>query len=168
MKKSIKLASSFLMAFALVAFMTPSLFAQATMGGKTCLGVWKTVDDESGKTKSHVEIYEKGGKYFGKIIKLLHTDAESLKAQGLQAGEYSKVKCSECPAEYGGKNQTVEGVEIIKDMEKYSNKYGGGTIMDPKKGKVYTCTMWLESADQLKVRGWVAMFYRTQTWYRVK
>ena len=37
----------------------------------TPTGIWKTVDDETGEAKSHVEIYQDGGKYHGKITKLL-------------------------------------------------------------------------------------------------
>jgi len=37
--------------------------------------------------------------------------------------------------------------------------------MDPETGKVYDCKIWLENG-QLKVRGYVAFFYRTQTWLR--
>ena len=34
------------------------------------VGMWKTVDDKSGKVKSEVQIYEQGGKLFGKITAL--------------------------------------------------------------------------------------------------
>jgi uncharacterized protein (DUF2147 family) len=37
--------------------------------------------------------------------------------------------------------------------------------MDPETGKVYDCKLWLEG-DVLKVRGYVAFFFRTQTWRR--
>ena len=35
------------------------------------LGIWQTIDDKTGDPKSHVEIYKKGDKYFGKVVKLL-------------------------------------------------------------------------------------------------
>ena len=41
-------------------------FAQRT----SPIGKWKTVDDNTGKVKSTVEIYEKGGKLFGKVLEL--------------------------------------------------------------------------------------------------
>ena len=34
-------------------------------------GKWKTVDDETGAHKSIVEIYEKKGKVFGRVIEIL-------------------------------------------------------------------------------------------------
>ena len=33
-------------------------------------GTWKTVDDKTGKVRSEVELYEQGGKLFGKITGL--------------------------------------------------------------------------------------------------
>ena len=40
-----------------------------------------------------------------------------------------------------------------------------GTILDPENGSVYDCKLWVEGG-RLKVRGYVAFFYRTQTWVR--
>lgn len=39
------------------------------------VGEWKTVDDKTGKAVSVVKIYKQGDKYFGKIVKLLSSDA---------------------------------------------------------------------------------------------
>ena len=44
------------------------LFAQH----EDIVGLWKTIDDETGKKKSIVKIYEQDGKYFGKIFKFFH------------------------------------------------------------------------------------------------
>jgi uncharacterized protein (DUF2147 family) len=142
-------------------------YAQTSVNGKTALGVWKTVDDETGRVKSHVEIYKSGNKYEAKIVQLL--DKQTLKDSGEKS--FADIKCTKCPAEHG-KGQTMHGLKMIWDMEKESDKWAGGKIMDPKKGKIYTCTFWMDdedsSGDTLKVRGWVGFFYRTQTWYRVK
>jgi uncharacterized protein (DUF2147 family) len=37
--------------------------------------------------------------------------------------------------------------------------------MDPEDGKVYKAEIWRE-AGTLKVRGYLGMFYRTQTWVK--
>ena len=64
------------------------------------------------------------------------------------------------------------GLEIIWGMEQKNDKWASGEIMDPENGKIYGCSMWLDKEDPdgntLKVRGWLAFLYRTQTWYRVK
>ena len=57
---------------------------------------------------------------------------------------------------------------IINGLEKDGDEYDDGTILDPKKGKVYDCKIWVDESGDLQVRGYVAFFYRTQTWKRVK
>ena len=43
------------------------------------IGKWKTIDDNTGKEKSIVEIYEKSGKYFGKITQLYDVASQNKK-----------------------------------------------------------------------------------------
>jgi len=157
----------FIFAFSLLILGTNNALAQTSVGGKSCVGTWKTVDDETGRTKSHVKIFKKGDKYYGKIVKLL--DKKTLEDSGEK--RFEDIKCEKCPSDHG-KNKPLVGLEMLWGMEQQSNRWASGKIMDPKKGKIYTCTMWMDdsdsSGDTLKVRGWVAMFYRTQTWYRIK
>jgi uncharacterized protein (DUF2147 family) len=146
--------------------LTTYAYSQVNIAGKDCVGVWKTIDDETGRAKSHVKIWEYNGKYYGKIVKLL--DPEILKENGVD--DYSEVLCDECP-EDRGKNEPVLGLKMIWGMEKDDDEWDSGKILDPKTGRVYGCSMWLDEddpqGDTLKVRGWLAFFYRTQTWYRV-
>lgn len=165
MKKAPHLFS--LIALACMLLVNSNLFAQVSINGKDCIGIWKTIDDETGRVKSHVQIYKKGDKYCAKIIKLL--DPKSLEESGKKT--FEEIVCDKCPSDRG-KNKPMIGLEIVWDMVKSSDKWKDGSIMDPKKGKIYTCTMWMDSSDpkgdKLMVRGWVAMFYRTQTWHRVE
>ncbi|MEO1367538.1 MAG: DUF2147 domain-containing protein, partial [Acidobacteriota bacterium] len=57
----------------------------------------------------------------------------------------------------------LEGFEAEGDGE-----WSGGTIYDPNNGKTYSCTLELEGADTLKVRGYigVSLFGRTERWTR--
>ena len=163
MKGTLKNLGFFSMLIAFIAFSANNSFAQVSFDGKTCVGTWKTIDDETSKEKSWVKIEDRGGKYFAKIEKLL--DPEVL-AKSKTPTNPTDIVCEKCS---GAKaNKPILGLEIIWDMEKYSDKYGGGSILDPKKGSEYSCTMWLEDANTLKVRGWWGFIYRTQTWYRVK
>jgi len=59
-------------------------------------------------------------------------------------------------------------MEIIRGMEwdAGDEEYDDGEIMDPQDGKTYDCVIWREG-EELKVRGYVAFFYRTQTWKKV-
>lgn len=130
-------------------------FSTLVFGQNGPSGIWKTIDDNSGEARSHVEIYEQGGQYFGKIVKLLQSDPDSL--------------CEECPGEK--KNQPVVGLVIIENMKPYKEYWRKGNILDPESGNEYGCSIWFEEGnkDILKVRGkhWTGL-YRTQTWYRVK
>ncbi|MEQ9231372.1 MAG: DUF2147 domain-containing protein [Cyclobacteriaceae bacterium] len=151
--------------FAILLILFNFAFGQVSIAGKTCAGIWRTVDDETGRTKSKVQIVEKGGKYFGTIIELL--DPETLKDSGVDT--FEEVVCDECPKDRG-KDQPVIGLTIIWDMKQESDRWADGEIMDPENGKIYGCSLWLDEDDPkgntLKVRGWLAFFYRTQTWYR--
>ena len=49
-----------------------ALFTALTLNttAQTVFGKWKTIDDETGKEKSIVEIYEQNGVLYGKITQL--------------------------------------------------------------------------------------------------
>jgi uncharacterized protein (DUF2147 family) len=115
------------------------------------LGVWKTVDDDGKTAKSFVEIYEREGKIFGRIVKLLQDPPDQL--------------CDKCRDDK--KDKPVLGMEIITGLSKKGSAYSGGKILDPENGKTYDCKIWREG-DTLKVRGYVAFFFRTQTWQLVQ
>ena len=66
-----------------------------------------------------------------------------------------------------GSHTAIHRVMKQKDLVKKKDKYSAGTILDPKEGKVYTCKLWVENGD-LMVRGYIAFFFRTQTWHRVE
>ncbi|MCT8339763.1 DUF2147 domain-containing protein [Flavobacteriaceae bacterium TK19130] len=137
--------------FTLVVLFITSL----TLNAQDVTGVWKTIDDESGEAKSHVEIYKKDGKVYGKVIKILNPDRQD-------------ATCIDCPGEDAGK--PVEGLVIIKDLEKDDDEYTDGKILDPESGKLYKCYITLEEDDKLKVRGYIgfSLIGRTQYWHRVK
>jgi uncharacterized protein (DUF2147 family) len=118
------------------------------------LGVWKTIDDETGEAKSHIEVFEQGGKVYGKVVKLLKSAPDK--------------KCDKCPGDR--KDQPLMGMILLTDLKMKDGYYQGGSILDPEKGKWYNCKVWLKDGDPnaLSVRGSVGPFYRTQTWYRVQ
>ena len=129
------------------------MLACTSLLAQDIVGTWKTIDDESGKPRSVVEIYEKDGAYFGKIIKLFR-----------EPGEDPDPICDECSGKK--KNQKVIGMEIITDMQYDSDDqiYNEGEILDPESGNVYDCRLWVSEDGNLKVRGYLMFFYRTQTW----
>ena len=110
------------------------------------LGKWLT---EAGDAQ--VEIYKAGDKLNGKIVWL---------AQG------PETKDKHNPDEKL-RSRKLMGVNILSGLSKSKEKWEGGKIYNPKNGKSYKCSMWLDG-DKLKVRGHLAMFYETQTWTRKK
>ncbi|MCH9691240.1 MAG: DUF2147 domain-containing protein [Gammaproteobacteria bacterium] len=123
------------------------LFAQMALAD--ILGKWKTIDDETGQPQSIVEIYQKDGKYFGRVVKTLKKSGNPV--------------CEKCPGERKGK--AILSMDIITDMVKKGDVYESGQILDPTKGKIYDCKVW-EKDGNLMVRGYVGFFFRTQTWLR--
>jgi len=120
------------------------------LNAQDIFGKWKTIDDDTGKARSIVEIYKKDGKAFGKILKLFREPEE----------EQDPI-CDEC-TDYR-KGEKVIGLTIITGMELDDDEWEDGEILDPENGKVYDCKLWVEDGN-LKVRGYIAFFYRTQTW----
>ncbi len=120
---------------------------------QSVLGVWKAINEESGKTMCIVEIYEEEGQVFGKITRILKEE------------DRDRI-CNKCEGDL--KDMPIEGMVVIDGLEKDGDYYSGGTAIDPKSGKEYRCKIWLDemNPDILKVRGYLMIFYRTQTWER--
>ncbi|MBK6946807.1 MAG: DUF2147 domain-containing protein [Haliscomenobacter sp.] len=116
------------------------------------VGVWKTIDDETGQPKSHVELYLRNGKLYGKVVRLLQKPADTL--------------CEKCKGDK--KDKPVLRMIIVENLTQEDRVWKGGNILDPVSGNTYACSMWLEDGN-LRVRGkhWTGL-YRTQTWYRLQ
>jgi len=130
--------------------LSSALFAQH----ENITGLWKTIDDETGKPKSVVKIYIKDGKLYGDIVKLFRTPEED-----------QDPICDKCADDDPRKNKKIIGMTIINDMVFDDGEWEDGEILDPKKGKTYDCKLWVENG-KLQVRGYIAFFYRTQEWLR--
>jgi len=115
-------------------------------------GKWKTIDDETGKPKSIVEVFKKSdGKYYGKVVQLL-----------IKPENNNCVKCKD-----DRKNKPLIGLEIIRGLSKDGNEFGGGTITNPKDGKSYK-TEIVREGNTLKVKALVmGIAMKTQTWHKV-
>lgn len=122
---------------------------------QSIFGKWRTIDDETGEAKSIVEIYEQGGAVFGKIVDIINPERKN-------------ALCSKC--EGSDKDKPILGFVLIRNLKKDGAYYSGGTIFDPQKGKKYKCRLGLDTSnkDLLQVRGYVAFFYATQYWERIK
>ncbi len=134
-----------------LAFLTLGTSLQA----QAIFGKWKTINEDTGKPNSIIEIYEEEGEVFGKVVRIIkEEDRDRL--------------CSDCEGEL--KNQPIEGLELMRGLEKDGDRYSGGVITDPQSGKEYKVKIWVaeDNPDRLKVRGYIAFFYRTETWHRAE
>ena len=124
----------------------------------TPAGVWKTIDDATGKEKSLVRIVETGGVYSGKIEKLLDPSSPQ------------DATCKDCKDER--KDKPVLGMTIIRNVKAHADDktvFDGGDILDPNNGKVYRVRLKpFDDGKKLEVRGYLGPFYRNQTWLRVE
>lgn len=138
-------------------FFTLLLLASAFVANsQTCSGKWTTIDDETGKKKSIVELYKSDGKLYGKITYLYPRE-----------GREENPKCTKCTDDR--KNKPLVGLQIVRGCKWDGTEWEGGTIVDPENGKVYTVKIWLDenNPNKLNVRGYIGIFFRTQTWERV-
>ena len=113
---------------------------------QTIIGKWLT---EAGDAK--VEIYEANGKVNGKIV-------------WLEKGPDTKDTHN---TDEKMRSRKLMGVNILSGLTKKLEKWEGGRIYNPKNGKNYKCSIWLDG-DKLKVRGYLGVFYETQTWKKAK
>lgn len=122
----------------------------------TPVGVWKTIDDETGKERSIVRITEMNGELQGVVEQIFD-----------QPGDDPKHLCDKCKGDR--KDKPIVGMTILWGLKHKGNEWSGGEILDPKKGKIYRCKLTpSEDGQQLNVRGFigVSLIGRTQTWHR--
>jgi uncharacterized protein (DUF2147 family) len=119
------------------------------------VGLWKTIDDKTGKEKSLVRITESGGVLSGSIEKLLDPNVKK------------DAVCDECTDERKGK--PLAGLNIIRGLKQSSDGeiWEDGNILDPKNGKVYKARIKVtDGGKKLELRGYLGPFYRTQVWQK--
>jgi uncharacterized protein (DUF2147 family) len=129
-------------------------FASADVNSPT--GLWKTIDDKTGKERSFVRITESNGVFEGKVEKIYD-----------QPGDDPQHLCKECEGER--KDKPIIGMTILWGLKKDGEQYSGGEILDPKNGSIYRAKMkLLDGGKKLEVRGFigVSLFGRSQTWVR--
>ena len=124
----------------------------------TPVGLWKTIDDATGKERSYVRIVEVDGALQGKVEKLFPFP-----------GDDPENLCEKCKGEL--KDKPVVGMTILWGLKDEGDVWKGGQILDPDNGKTYRCKMTVsEDGRQLDVRGYIgiSLIGRTQTWLRLE
>ncbi|RJG07157.1 DUF2147 domain-containing protein [Noviherbaspirillum cavernae] len=122
------------------------------------VGLWKNIDDETGKPKALIRITESNGEFKGRIEKLFR-----------DANEDQNPKCDKC--EGTRKDQPIIGMTILTGLKQEGSEYTGGQLLDPGNGKVYKSKAALvDGGRKLDVRGYIGapLFGRSQTWVRAE
>lgn len=120
------------------------------------VGYWTTIDDDGKTPSSVIQIFPRGKKLYGKIVRLINPREKD-------------PRCTACDGPR--KNQRILGMEILRDFEPDDDEWSGGYILDPRNGTEYKCYMEvIEGGKRLKVRGYVgiALLGRTQYWQKAK
>jgi uncharacterized protein (DUF2147 family) len=121
----------------------------------TPVGLWKTIDDKTGKERSLVRIADAGGALNGRIEKRLDPSAKP------------DATCEKCADDRKGK--PMDGLEIIRGARADGDVWSDGSILDPEDGKTYKLRLKpLDDGKHLEVRGYIGPFYRNQKWVRVE
>ena len=146
-----------------------SLFPAAILA-QGIAGLWQTIDDETGKPKSVVLVYEESGLLFGKILFTYNDDGLP---DLIDSGKGGKI-CN--PAKLSKiDDKPYCGLVFLKDLKlsKDGKKYENGSITDPKKDKTYKASAELGKDGLLTVRGMLGggllkALGRNQIWRPVK
>ena len=121
------------------------------------VGLWQAIDDDTKQPTGWFLISDRGGVYDGIIARMF-----------LKPGQNPNVVCSECKDDRH--NHPWLGLEIIRGMVRQDDEYGGGTILDPRDGKVYKAKMKVTADGQtLVVRGYIgfSLLGENQYWTRL-
>ena len=131
--------------------------ASASAFAATPVGLWKTIDDNTGKVRSLVRITQVNGEYKGTIEKLFRSPDQD-----------QNPKCDKCSD--ARKDKPIIGMTILSGLRADGDdEYVNGSIVDPENGKVYSSKLTLdEDGKKLEMRGFigVSLIGRSQTWVR--
>lgn len=130
-----------------------ALLPMAAFAQNTPVGRWKTIDDETGKVKSIVQIQEMtNGTLQGKVVEVVQSDRGP------------NPVCEKCAG--SNKDKPVKGMTILWGLRKDGAGWSGGTVLDPTKGKTYKSKLKMTEPNKLGMSGCIAFICREQTWIR--
>ncbi len=127
-------------------------------------GYWITVDDETGKQLSVVQIYKNDqGNYNGRVYRIMDVNVK-----GKQ--QNPKDLCDTCSGTL--KDKPFLCMVVIYGMQPSTSDtavFENGRAFDPRNDSVYHAKMWLDDGgNKLQLRGYIGMplIGRTETWLR--
>jgi uncharacterized protein (DUF2147 family) len=144
--------------FLVLILMTIQFGVKAQSKADRIIGYYLTVDDETGKDKSQVQIFKAtNGKYYGKIVWLA------------EPNKNGKAKVDEDNPDKALQNRPIIGLQLLKGFtyDEKTGEWDNGTIYNPTGGKTYNCFIKSEG-NKLKIRGFIGAAWmglgKTATW----
>lgn len=141
-----------------VALMSLIAHGHAFSAEPTPAGLWQLVDDDTKEPIGWFLISDHSGVYDGIIAKMF-----------LKPGEDPNAVCDQCKDDRH--NHPWLGLEFIRGIRQMSaDKYGDGTILNPRDGAVYNVTMKVAPDGRtLTVRGYIGveLLGQSQNWTRL-
>lgn len=131
-------------------------------------GLWKSIDEKTGKVTAAWRIYQKDGRLYGEIITVPDQSDETLASDC--TGVYKDF-----PKPGDVSRMTVVNTPFIYNLRmKDAGLWEGGNIIDPNDGKLYKCKISFHQADDrkfkkdtLEMRGEIGLgIGRSQFWER--
>lgn len=123
----------------------------AAIAQESPLGRWKTLDDETGKPMTIVEVYEaRDGTLAAKIV-------------GNIAAPPTCGKCSGA-----ARNRSIIGMHVLWDLRNRDGVWGHGKGFKPSTGDRFTVKSirLVDGGDKLQITGCMAIFCREAGWVR--
>ncbi|MEN6469719.1 MAG: DUF2147 domain-containing protein [Smithella sp.] len=139
-----------LAAFTLFAFSGLLQAADPSIAGVWSMPILKGKD--KGQERLNVEIFEKDGAFYGRIVKISNAPANAV--------------CTKCKDDK--KDKPLMGMQVLRNLKKEAGRYVGGKIYDVDEGREYKCSLVLISPDKLQVTATFLFFSESHYWTRVK
>jgi uncharacterized protein (DUF2147 family) len=145
----------------------PAIAGDPVYDTDAVLGVWSTEPNDDGGY-SHIEVYQAGDKYQGRIVWLsspVYGDDEAEGTPGQPRADHQN-------SEESLKGRPLLGMDLMSEFEHNGkNKWEDGRIYDPESGKEYRCKVTLKDPDTLEVFGYIKVGFaklgRDTVWKRV-
>ena len=115
------------------------------------VGRWKTYDEDTGKPRLIVDVYEaKGGTIAAKVVETLFAP---------------NAVCTECNG--AAKNKPMKDMPILWGLKRDGDAYTGGTVLKLANGKTYKSkAKLLDGGKKFEVSGCLGFICKHQTWTR--
>ncbi|WP_230387431.1 DUF2147 domain-containing protein [Piscirickettsia salmonis] len=133
----------------------------------TPVGYWQTINNNTNRPSSIIEIYTAKNKVNGKTIDVLNGKIYGTYLYG-EKRHQPAPRCKKCDGKLA--NAAIVGLPIITHFRKTAdNRWQAGILLSPRTGSTYeNATLSLANNNQLlNVHVKVGFFSKTQVWHRI-